>query len=99
MVSAQVQGALNLLAADHAGSDGGGTALVPGSHAAFSVAAFARIHGHRLGALGDYVPVPRCVQINQRNGPVQQNFKPLYLGHIEVDSADFWTDRFLSASS
>ena len=61
MVPAQVQGALNLLAADHAGSDGGGTALVPGSHAAFSVAAFARIHGPRLGALGDYVPVPRCV--------------------------------------
>jgi len=29
------------------------------------------------------------VEINQWNGRVQQNFKPLYLGQIEVDSADF----------
>jgi len=40
-----------------------------------------------------------CVEINQWNGRVQQNFKPLYLGQIEVDSADFWTDRSLSSSS
>ena len=36
---------------------------------------------------------------DRRNGPVQQNFKPLYLGQIEAVLADFWTDRFLSASS
>jgi hypothetical protein len=36
---------------------------------------------------------------NQWNGPVQQNFKPLYLGQIEVNSADFWTNRFLSSSA
>ena len=36
---------------------------------------------------------------NRWNGRVQRNFKPLELGHIEVVSADFWTDRFLSASS
>ena len=33
------------------------------------------------------------------NGPVQQNFKPLYLGPIDVVLADIWTDRFLSSSS
>jgi len=27
------------------------------------------------------------------------NFRTLYLGQIEVDSADFWTDRLLSSSS
>ena len=27
------------------------------------------------------------------------NFRTLYLGHIEVDSADFWTNRLLSSSS
>jgi hypothetical protein len=31
--------------------------------------------------------------------PVQQKLKPLYLGQIEVVSADFWTDRFLWSSS
>ena len=46
--------------------------------------------------------VPRVitrVELNQWNGRVQQNFKPLYLGHIEVDSADLWTNRSLSSSS
>jgi len=43
--------------------------------------------------------VGHCVEINQWNGRVQQNFKPLYLGQIEVDSADFWTNRLLSSSS
>jgi len=28
-----------------------------------------------------------------------ENFKPLELGQIEVVSANFWTDRFLSAHS
>ena len=42
---------------------------------------------------------PNCVEINQWNAPSSENFKPLELGHIEVDSADFWTDRLLSASS
>ena len=31
--------------------------------------------------------------------PSGKNFTPLELGHIEVDSADFWTDRSLSSSS
>ena len=45
------------------------------------------------------IQVFRCVEINQWNGRVQQNFKPLYLDQIEVDSADFWTNRLLSSSS
>ena len=31
--------------------------------------------------------------------PKKADFKPLQLGQIEVDSADFWTNRLLSASS
>ena len=45
------------------------------------------------------VEVPTCAGNNRWNGPVQQNFKPLELGQIEVDSADFWTNRLLSSSS
>ena len=40
-----------------------------------------------------------CAGNNQWNAPSSKNFKPLSLGRIEVDSTDFWTDRFLSASS
>ena len=40
-----------------------------------------------------------CVEINQWNALSSKNFKPLYLDQIEVDSADFWTDRSLSLSS
>jgi len=32
-------------------------------------------------------------------GPRPPNFRTLYLGQIEVDSADFWTNRLLSSSS
>jgi len=39
------------------------------------------------------------VEINQWNALSSKNFKPPELGHIEVDSADFWTDRLLSSSS
>jgi len=39
------------------------------------------------------------VEINQWNAPSGKNFKPLYLGHIEVDSGNFWTDRVFSAIS
>ena len=31
--------------------------------------------------------------------PVRQKLQPLHLDHIEVDSADFWTDRWLPSSS
>merc|ERR1712147_204858 len=40
-----------------------------------------------------------CVDINRRFGTSRPNFEILELGHIEVDSADFWTDRLLSSSS
>ena len=39
------------------------------------------------------------VRINRRFGTSRPNFEILSLGHIEVDSADFWTGRFLSSSS
>ena len=32
-------------------------------------------------------------------GFFQPNFKPLEFGQIEVDSADFWANRWLSSSS
>ena len=52
---------------------------------------------------GDYfgvnADVSSSVGNDQWNGPVQQNFKRLYLGHIEVDSTEFWMDRVLSAGS
>ena len=38
------------------------------------------------GALAEVAP-------RAGKGPVQQHFKPLSLGHIDVVSADFWTDR------
>jgi len=39
------------------------------------------------------------VEIDQWNALSSKNFKRLYLGQIEVDSADFWTNRLLSSSS
>ena len=56
------------------------------------------LDGDDLGAAGGLL-ARCCVEINQWNGRVQQNFKPLYLGQIEVDSADCWTNRFLSSCS
>ena len=44
-------------------------------------------------------PVAACVEINHWFGGSPPNFRTLYLGQIEVDSADFWTDRLLSSSS
>jgi hypothetical protein len=40
-----------------------------------------------------------CVEINHWFGGSPPNFRTLHLGQIEVDSADFWTDRLLSSSS
>ena len=40
-----------------------------------------------------------CAGNDRRNAPSGKDFKPLYLGQIEVIPADFWTDRFLSAGS
>ena len=39
------------------------------------------------------------VEIDRRAGTSGPNFSNFELGHIEVDSADFWTNRLLSASS
>ena len=47
----------------------------------------------------DVIKVPTCVDSNRWFGGSQPNFRTLYLGHIEVDSADFWTNRLLSSSS
>ena len=33
-----------------------------------------------------------CAGHNQWNAPSSENFEPLELGHVEVDSADVWTD-------
>ena len=43
--------------------------------------------------------VPGCVEINHWFGGSPPNFRTLYLDQIEVDSADFWTNRLLSSSS
>ena len=50
-----------------------------------------------LKAGADLVEARACAgNINALSG---KNFKPLSLGQIEVVSAEFWTDRFLSAGS
>ncbi|KAH8095962.1 hypothetical protein JL720_3299 [Aureococcus anophagefferens] len=56
----------------------------------------------RLEAAVEYLAdtvaaAPDCAGNNQWNAPSRKSFKPLYLGQIEVVSADFWTDCFLSA--
>ena len=51
------------------------------------------------GGVFRFVAVNVCAGNNQWNALSRKNFKPLQLGHIEVDSADFWTDHLLSASS
>ena len=38
-------------------------------------------------------------RIDRRFGTSRPNFEMLSLGHIDVDSADFWTDRWLFSSS
>ena len=43
--------------------------------------------------------VRACVETNHWFGGSPPNFRTLYLNQIEVDSADFWTDRLLSSSS
>ena len=43
--------------------------------------------------------VATCVEINHWFGGSPPNFRTLYLDQIEVDSADFWTNRLLSLSS
>jgi hypothetical protein len=43
--------------------------------------------------------VAACVEINHWFGGSPPNFRTLYLNQIEVDSADFWTNRLLSSSS
>ena len=56
--------------------------------------------GERLDdILADLGEVADCVEIDQWKGRVRQNVKPLDLGHIAVDSADFRTKRSLSSRS
>ena len=43
-----------------------------------------------------FTVVLACVEINCWFGGSPPNFRTLYLGQIEVDSADFWTNRLLS---
>ena len=38
------------------------------------------------------------MEIDQWNAPSSKKFKPLDLDEIEVDPADFWTNRWLSSS-
>ena len=39
------------------------------------------------------------VRIDRRFGTSRPHFEMLSLGHIDADSADFWTDRWLFSSS
>ena len=48
---------------------------------------------------GHAVAVAGRVDIDHRFGGSPPNFRTLELGRIEVDSADFWTNRWLSSSS
>ena len=64
-----------------------------------SCCVLARAHAAQLGCRQRVFFAGGGVGNNQRNAPSSKNFKPLYLGHIEVISADFWTDRLLSSSS
>ena len=49
--------------------------------------------------LAVYLTHPGCAECNRWFGRSRPNFKPLELGRIDVDSADFWTSRLLSSSS
>ena len=60
--------------------------------------AFDLLLQHDLRIYGEIV-VADCVEINHWFGGSPPNFRTLYLNQIEVDSADFWTDRLLSSSS
>ena len=60
--------------------------------------AFDLLLQHDLRIYGEIV-VADCVEINHWFGGSSPNFRTLYLNQIEVDSADFWTDRLLSSSS
>ena len=42
---------------------------------------------------------PGCAEVNRWFGRSRRNFSMLQLAHIEVDSADLWTNRSLSSSS
>ena len=55
--------------------------------------------GKPRSSTGAASPVAFCVQINHWFGGSPPNFRTLYLGQFDVDSADFWTNRLLSSSS
>ena len=87
------------------GSPGSGarlmTAKVVGAAGAWSGMAAALVYGADMGARissnsWSYT-APNRADIDRRFGTSRRNFELLELGHI--DSADFWTDRWLSLSS
>jgi len=59
----------------------------------------AAVESARDAALAQKRDAERCVEINHWFGGSPPNFRTLYLGQIDVDSADFWTDRLLSSAS
>ena len=89
------------------GSPGSGarlmTAKVVGAAGAWAGMAAALVYGADMGARistnsWSYT-APGRAEIDRRFGTSRRNFEILELGHIEVDSADFWTDRWLLSSS
>ena len=56
-------------------------------------------HDGPVEVVGDARERVACVGNNHWFGTSRPNFEMLSLGQFEVDSADFWTDRSLSASS
>ena len=55
--------------------------------------------GRNRSQTRQYMTAVCCVEINHWFGGFSPNFRILYLGQIEVDSADSWTSRLLSSSS
>ena len=65
---------------------------------------YRRARGKAIASRGsnawrDDPTVVHCVDSKHWFGWSPPNFRTLYLGQIEVDSADFWTNRLLSSSS
>jgi hypothetical protein len=77
------------------------TAKVVGAAGAWSGMAAALVYGADMGARVSSnswsYTAPGRAEIGRRFGTSRRNFELLELGHI--DSADFWTDRWLSSSS
>jgi hypothetical protein len=70
--------------------------MVLATYAGFLAFAANPDSGERIG-LG--ITVMLCAETNHWFGGSPPNFRTLYLGQIDVDSADFWTNRLLSSDS